>query len=169
MTTDRVTTDPTTTIGPAAPAPTLTYAFSAMVELLPPIDHGIVEGRRRRFVPISGGSFSGPLLEGNVLPGGGDWQAIGADGSTLVDARYALQTTDGTVIEVRNAGVRIASVEVSDRIALGQPVAPDSYYFRTAPRFDVSDGAHAWLRRTMFIARGVRNPDEVIIDFYRVD
>ncbi|TDW67448.1 uncharacterized protein DUF3237 [Novosphingobium sp. PhB55] len=155
--------------GPAAPAPTLAYAFSARVELLDPIDHGIVEGRRRRFVPISGGTVSGPDLEGVVLPGGGDWQAIGTDGSTLVDAHYALQTSDGTIIDVRNAGVRVASVDVSERIARGEPVDPGSYYFRTAPRFEVRDGPHAWLRQTMFIARGVRHPEEVVIDFYRVE
>lgn len=154
--------------GPAALAPTLDYAFSARVALLDPIDHGIVEGRRRRFVPISGGVVGGPRLEGVVLPGGGDWQAIGSDGSTLVDAHYALQARDGTVIDVRNAGVRMASVEASDRIARGDPVDPGSYYFRTAPRFEVRDGPHAWLRQTMFIARGVRYPDEVVIDFYQV-
>ena len=114
--------------GPAAPAPTLTYAFSVEVTLAPPVEQGVVDGQRMRFVPITGGRIHGPRLSGSVLPGGGDWQAI----------------------------------------ARGEAVAADSYYFRTSPRFTVGAGRHEWLRRTMFVARGVRLPDRVTIDFYAV-
>lgn len=153
----------------AAPAPTLRYAFSARVELAAPVEQGTVDGRRLRFVPITGGRVYGPRLQGSVMPGGGDWQAIGPGGLTEVNARYTLKASDGTVIDVVNAGVRTASEDVTQRIARGEAVAPDAYYFRTAPRFTVADGAHAWLRRTMFVARGARLPDHVVIDFYEVE
>jgi hypothetical protein len=39
---------------------------------------------------------------------------------------------------------------------------------RTTPRFVVADGPHDWLRRHAFVARGVRLPDRVLIDFYVV-
>ncbi len=154
--------------GPAAPAPTLTYAFSVEVTLAPPVEQGVVDGQRMRFVPITGGRIHGPRLSGSVLPGGGDWQAIGANGLTEVNARYALKAEDGTVIDVVNAGVRTASDAVTQAIARGEAVAADSYYFRTSPRFTVGAGRHEWLRRTMFVARGVRLPDRVTIDFYAV-
>lgn len=153
---------------PAAPAPGLRWAFSAQVELALPVEQGQVDGKRMRFVPIAGGRVYGPRLTGTVLPGGGDWQAIGPDGLTEVNARYTLRTADGTMIDVVNAGIRTASVEVTERIARGQPVGVEDYYFRTVPRFTVGRGPHAWLRRTLFVARGVRMPDHVVIDFYEV-
>lgn len=151
-----------------APAPSLEYAFSARVELNPPIEQGTVNGLRMRFVPISGGTVSGPKLSGKVLPGGGDWQSISQDGLTDVHALYTLQADDGTVIAIDNSGVRTASKQVTDRISKGEQVGPDDYYFRTAARFTVQDGPHAWLGRTLFVARGIRMPDHVVIDFYQV-
>lgn len=163
-----LTTQATPEAAPAAPPPTLTWAFSARVELAPPIEQGTVDGQRRRLVPITGGRVYGPRLTGVVLAGGGDWQAIGPHGLTEVNARYTLRAADGTVIDVVNAGVRTASEGVTDRIARGEPVPVDAYYFRTSPRFSVAPGALEWMRRTLFVARGVRMPDHVVIDFYTV-
>lgn len=153
---------------PSAAAPTFEYAFSARVELLPPIEQGTIDGRRIRFIPISGGSVAGPKLHGKVLPGGGDWQSVGTDGLTELDARYSIKADDGTVIRITNTGVRTATPEVIERITRGEVVGPDDYYFRTAARFLVGDGPHEWMRRTMFIARGIRMPDHVVVDFYEV-
>lgn len=153
---------------PSAASPDLGYAFSARIELLDPIEQGTVNGLRMRFVPISGGSVSGPKLNGKVLAGGGDWQSISQDGLTDVRALYTLQADDGTVIAIENTGVRTASKEVTDRISKGETVGPDDYYFRTSARFRTEAGDHSWLNRTMFVARGIRMPDHVVIDFYEV-
>lgn len=149
-------------------SPTLTLAFSARIELLPPIEQGIVDGLQRRFIPIAGGRVSGDRLQADVLPGGGDAQAIGPDGLTEVHALYSLRADDGTIIAVDNRGIRVASPDVSERLARGEPVSPQDYYFRTTPRFTVADGAHGWLRRTLFIARGIRRPDVVQLDVFAV-
>lgn len=155
--------------GPSAPEPELTYAFSVRVELLAPVEQGTIDGRRVRFIPITGGSVYGPRLKGEVLSGGGDWQTISADGLTDVNARYALKASDGTVIDIVNAGVRTASKEIIDRLSRGEDVDPRLYYFRTSPRFTVAAGPHEWLRRSMFVARGIRKPDHVVVDFYVVE
>jgi Protein of unknown function (DUF3237) len=156
----------------AAPAahvpPPLEWVFSAKVTLAPPVERGTVDGQRKRFIAITGGEVTGPKLTGVVLPGGGDWQSIHADGLTELDARYSLKANDGTVIAVTNPGVRVASPEVIKRIAAGEDVDPALYYFRTTPRFDVADGPHEWLRRSAFVARGIRKPDHVLIEFFRV-
>lgn len=154
---------------PSAPAPTLTYAFSVRVELAPPVEQGPVDGGRKRFIAITGGTVNGPRLSGTVLPGGGDWQVIMPDGLTHIEARYFLKASDGTVIEVTNPGVRTASPQVIERLAKGEDVDPSLYYFRTTPRFDVTAGTHDWLRRSVFVARGIRRPDHVDIDFYTVE
>lgn len=152
----------------SAPAPELEYAFTVKVDVAPPVEMGSADGGRKRFIAITGGTVSGPALTGTVLPGGGDWQVIEEGGLTRLEARYFLKSADGTVIEVTNIGVRVASPEVTDRLAKLQIVDPSEYYFRTTPIFNVTNGAHAWLRRSTFVARGIRKPDRVLIDVYRV-
>lgn len=155
--------------GPAAPAPSLTYAFSVRATLDPVVEQGEVDNGRRRFIPITGGTVSGPALAGTVLPEGGDWQVIMPGGLTSIEARYFIKAADGTVIEVTNPGVRTAAPDVIEKLAKGEPVDPSAYYFRTTPRFMVKDGPHAWMRRKVFVARGIRKPDSVVIDFYTVE
>jgi Protein of unknown function (DUF3237) len=152
--------------GPAAPA--LEHVFTAAILVGPPQEKGTIDGERQRFIPITGGSIAGPRLTGKVLPGGGDWQAIHPDGLTEILARYALQASDGTVIGVTNPGVRVASPAVIARLAAGERVDPSLYYFRTSPVFEVADGPHAWLRRSVFVGHGVRHPDSVALTVYRV-
>lgn len=152
----------------AAPAPTLAHAFSMRIEVAPPLEQGEIDGARQRFIPITGGTITGPRLTGTVLPGGGDWQAIHAGGLASVHARYMLKAADGTVIGIDNVGVRVASAEVTEQLAKGEDVDPTAYYFRTVPTFTVAEGPHAWLRRAVFVARGVRRPDHVVIDVYEV-
>jgi Protein of unknown function (DUF3237) len=154
--------------GPVAPAPTLEYAFTATVTLAPPVEQGSVDGGRKRFIAITGGTVEGPMLRGSVLPGGGDWQTILPGGLTRVEAHYFLKADDGTVIEITNPGVRTASPEVTEHLAKGDVVDPSAYYFRTTPQFEVAPGKHDWLRRSAFVARGIRRPDRVEIDFYVV-
>ncbi|MDE2597404.1 MAG: DUF3237 domain-containing protein [Sphingomonadales bacterium] len=154
---------------PSAPAPTLTYAFSIRAELAPPVEQGTVDGARHRFIAITGGTVSGPKLTGTVLPGGGDWQAIHDGGLTTIEARYFVKAADGTVIGILNPGVRTASPEVIEKLARGEEVDPSLYYFRTTPSFTVSAGPYGWMARKVFVARGIRKPDHVVIDYYEVE
>ena len=154
---------------PAALAPGLRHAFTALVKVAAPVELGTIDGARRRFIPIIGGTVEGPRLAGEVLPWGGDWQDIRPGGVTEVTARYFLKAADGTVIGVENVGVRVASEAVTADLARGVPVDPSAYYFRTTPRFDVAPGPHDWLTRTAFVASGIRRPDFVQIDIFSVD
>jgi Protein of unknown function (DUF3237) len=149
--------------------PTLEWVFSVKATLALPVEKGTIDGLRKRFIAITGGEVSGPKLTGTVMPGGGDWQSIHPDGLTVLDARYALKASDGTVISVANPGVRVASPDIIKRISAGEDVDPLLYYFRTTPQFDVSAGPHEWLRRSVFVARGIRKPDHVLIEFFRVE
>ncbi len=153
---------------PAAPAPSLEYVFTARVNVAAPVEMGQVDGGRKRFIAITGGSVSGPKLTGEVLSAGGDWQVIEASGLARVEAHYFFKASDGTVIEVTNPGVRVASPEVTEKLAKGELVDPSAYYFRTSPSFKVAFGPYDWLRRSTFVARGLRKPNQVLIDFYVV-
>ncbi|UAJ12597.1 DUF3237 domain-containing protein [Polymorphobacter megasporae] len=159
-----------TASSPAAPsAPHLTTVFSAMIEVGAPIELGVIDGGRERFIPILGGTISGPRLTGIVLCAGGDWQTVRTDGRTELLARYFLKAADGTVIAIENPGMRVAVPEVIDRMALGEEVAAAQYYSGGSPRFRVTDGPHDWLRKRVFMARGVRRPDSLTIEFYTID
>jgi Protein of unknown function (DUF3237) len=153
---------------PSAPAPGLAYVFSLRATLAPAVEQGEIDGKRKRFIAVTGGTVYGPRLQGEVLTGGGDWQSIVPDGLTEVWAKYSIKAKDGTVISLVNAGVRTATPAVIERLVKGEDVDPSLYYFRTAPTFDVRKGPHEWLKRTLFVARGIRKPDHVVVDFYEV-
>lgn len=149
-------------------APTLEHVATVRINVAPAQEQGVIDGKRKRFIPIIGGTMSGLRLNGVVLAGGGDWQAIHDDGLTEIFARYSLKTDDGVTIGITNPGVRVASPDVVRRIAAGEDVPPSQYYFRSSPVFDVTNGAYAWLRRKVFIGRGIRRPDHVVLEIFEV-
>ncbi len=111
--------------GPATAAPGLTHVFSLRGELAPPVEQGEIDGGRRRSFPSRAGRVYGPLLQGVLHPGGGDWQTVLPGGLTEVLARYFIEATDGTVIAVTNTGVRTATPEVIDKLTRGVDVSAD--------------------------------------------
>lgn len=151
------------------PVPALTFVFQADVALGPIQELGVIDGMRRRIVPIVGGTVSGPRLKGVVMPGGADWQGIRpSDNLTRVWARYWLKADDGAVISVTNEGIRRAPAAVMQRLMAGAAVSPKDYYFRTVPFFEVGEGPHQWMNETMFVCAAARQPDKAIIRVYAV-
>jgi hypothetical protein len=108
-------------------------------------------------------------LRGRVLPGGADWQIVRADGLGELDTRYTLETDDGKLIYVQNAGIRHASPEVTAKLMAGQPVDPSLVYFRTVPKFETSAPELAWLMRSIFVGTGERYPADVLIRFWKLE
>lgn len=152
-----------------AAAPPLAHAFSAQIEVGKPVELGLIDDGRERFIPILGGRIYGPRLNGIVVAAGGDWQTIRPDGRSELLARYFLEADDGTAIAIENPGMRVAPPEVIERIARGEEVPPGAYYSGGSPRFRVAPGPHDWLRRRVFFARGIRRPDSLTIDFFTID
>lgn len=149
--------------------PGLTLAMRLRVLIGAPQELGMVDGVRKRVIPITGGSVDGPRLTGKVLPGGADWQSIRADGTADILARYSLEANDGTIISVVNPGYRHGPAPVLARIAAGEIVNPALYYFRTAPRFEVAgDSPHGWLGQTLFLCTAARYKDHVALDIFAV-
>jgi hypothetical protein len=54
------------------------------------------------------------------------------------------------------------------RLAAGERVDPNLYYFRTTPTFDVAAGRYGWLRDSVFVCTGAREPSVVVLDCYAV-
>ncbi len=122
----------------------------------------------RRIIPLLGGTFNGPALRGIILPGGADSQLIKKDGVADIDARYCLQTDDDALIYISNKGIRVASEDVLTKLSNGEQVDPDTYYFRTIPVFETAKGKYDWLMQSLFIAKGIRNPDNVVIQVWKI-
>jgi hypothetical protein len=136
--------------------PALEFVFEARVEVAAPVSAGRTHaGGERRLVPIVGGTVSGPRAAGRVLPGGADWQVAGDDGVVRLVARYALELEDGTIVAVTNAGLARARDD-------------GSRYFRTHATFEVRDGPHGWLARSVFVSTARVEPPVVVLRFFEV-
>ena len=78
------------------------HIWDAKVTIASRIILGASKHGERRIVPITGGTFEGPNIRGEVVPGGEDWQLVRPDGDTELYARYLLKTHDGYLIQVIN-------------------------------------------------------------------
>lgn len=88
--------------GPAEPG--LELLYRSTVTLGEAIQVGETARGVRRIIPITGGTFEGPNIRGEILPMGWDWQLDRPDGCTEIIADYFLRTDDGVVINVVNSG-----------------------------------------------------------------
>jgi len=149
-------------------APGLRFAFAIKAKVAPIQDLGQTARGHRRIIDILGGEVRGPRLEGEILSGGADWQIVRPDGTIEVVARYTIKAKSGALIYVQNEGLRVATPEIMARMSKGERVPIDSYYFRTAPKFETADPSLKWIERALFIGRAARTPDRVAIGFHEV-
>ena len=148
--------------------PRLDFVGIVEAEVAAPLVVGAGASGERRIVPILGGRVSGPRLEGEILPGGADFQLIRPDGVAEIEARYTLKLADGALVYVVNRGLRHAAPEDMARLLRGEPVPPDRVYFRTAPAFETAAPAHAWLQHSLFVGVGERRPASVLVRVFAV-
>ena len=117
------------------PDPHLTKIYRLEATLGEPQVLGGISGGHRRIVPLTGGTFSGPELRGELVPGASaDWQIILPDGATFGDVRYTLATEHGHLLYVQSRTVRHGSPEVLARLGRGEDVDANEYTFRRQRR-----------------------------------
>ena len=139
------------------------HALTLDVECSPRVDVGPGPYGDRRVIPITGGSFAGPRLRGEIVSGGADWQLARVDGVFEIEARYTLRAEDGAYISIRNAGILRGD---DDGSASGG-------YVRSVVQFEAPrEGQHAWLNRSIFLGtlalRSGPAPVNVRVHVYRV-
>ncbi|MFC9997601.1 DUF3237 domain-containing protein [Nocardia sp. NPDC127526] len=127
--------------------------FDVVVDLEPPL----ATGGGRVLFRAGGGSFAGPKLRGEVVPGGGDWATFRPDGSMTLDVRLTLRTEDGALVQMTYGGRWVMPEEV--RAEIGDPatrhlVDPARYYFRTAPLFETGARDYLWLNDIVCVGTG---------------
>jgi hypothetical protein len=155
------------------PQPHLLHVADLKVLVDRPVEAGQVLGLnsrgKRRIIPITGGSVSGPLLNGKVMAGGADFQIVVSDTSADLDARYLIELDSGEHIFVQNRALRRGSAENIAKLVRGEAVNPAEIYFRCVPTFEVSSPSLQWMTESIFLGTGARFPDHVLISIYRVE
>ena len=153
-------------------APVLEHLCDLTVLVGAPLEAGRTHGRAgagvRRIIPITGGVVSGPSLQGQVMPGGADFQMIVSGTMAELDARYMLELAGGARVYVENRAIRRGSPELMARLSRGEVVDPGAIYFRCVPTFEVNDDSLSFLTESVFVGTGARYPDRVEMSFFRV-
>ena len=150
---------------PPIPVPGLEPSFEVVVELGPLEDHGLTRVGHRRIVPIVGGRITG-AFEGDILPGGADWQTVRADGSIEIDGRYSARNAAGELLYLNAVGVRSGDPEVLEALLRGVEVDPSEYYFRAT--LTLESATRPEFERSVYIASYVREANAVRFVAYRV-
>lgn len=154
-------------MSPQDPSPKVRLCLNLEVEVGKPIDVGATPSATRRFIPLTGGTFTGDA-QGEVLAGGADWQTVRPDGTLDIAAHYLLKTSAGGLIEVSSIGVRHAAPEMLERAARGETLARDDYYFRTHITFRTAvPELSAWNHR-LYYSVGERKRARVCLSVYEI-
>lgn len=138
------------------------HLWDAKVKIANMIMVGESKRGTRRVIPITGGTFEGPKIKGEVLPGGDDWQLVRPDGDTELYARYLLKTNDGIVIQVIN------------RALINSPSGGEMYIKSVIDLEAPNDSPYDYLNHAIFLGTLTipkLNPGEepsVIIGVYKV-
>lgn len=130
------------------------FTFEIKAKITEAIPLGETKDGKRQAIPITGGSFSGADIKGEIIPGGADYQLVRPDGIIEVNAIYMIRTNDGAVINVENRGI----IDTTG----------DKIYIRTAPKFSAPVGPYDWLNKHLFLSSIHGDPEQPGYVFIRV-
>lgn len=147
--------------------PELEYAFEVTAHLEHLRDFGVTRSGHRRVIGVAGHEVCG-VIEGDLLPGGADWQIVRPDGGIEIDGRYSARTRTGSLLYLQVRGVRTGSSTVLEGLLRGDPTPPSAYYFRTTILIETSDPVLAPLQESLYVASCAREANTVRYRAYRV-
>ena len=121
--------------------PELEFVLELKVKLGNAFGVGQTAKGNRFVIPITGGTFEGPRIKGEILNGGADYQLQNMNlGRTDLEAIYCIRTDDGVNIHVRNVGIITNGAEGN--------------YFYASPKFEAPmDSRYAWLNNAIYVCR----------------
>ena len=105
--------------------------------------------------PVTGGSFEGPKIKGEILPMGADWALTFESGIKKLDVNIVLKTDDEALIYVTYNGFIYREQD-------------GSLYFRVTPIFETSSEKYAWLNHTIAVGIGRRIDGGVAYTVYAI-
>jgi hypothetical protein len=143
------------------------HLFDMHVNLQPAQPIATPVGARMTFI-TTGGVIDGPKLQGEILPGGGDWLLAGSDGVGRVDVRATIRSHDGVLIHYEARGIIKIPADGLDRLAAGEVLPFEQTYVRTTPKFETADDRYAWLSEVVAVGYNVLSPNHIDYRIYRV-
>jgi len=141
--------------GPPKPPtpPKLTHLLTAAVTAGGPIEIGAQSGGERIIYPITGGTFSGPKMNGTLLAVGADFSILRPGNKFSPDGIAVLRTSDGANILFKAQGYQSGE------------------YVHCAITFETGYEKYAWLNSVIAISQAlvaVGNTTEVALNIYIV-
>lgn len=130
------------------------FLFHMSAMLAPPSVVPSGPNGTRVIVPITGGTVTGPRVNGTVDAIGADWLTMRADGTAQLDVRALIRTHDGAVIHTTYKGIMVPT--------------DDGRRITTAPLFETGDEKYSWLNSIQAIAVGTPGDGVVEYDVYRI-
>ena len=146
---------------PPKDTPQLEFALQLRVTLGETFSIENTQHGRRTVIPITGGTFEGPLLKGTILNGGADYQ-LNTENRTELEAIYCIKTDDNVYIHVRNRGIIANGKDDS-----GNP----TFYFKAAPQFEApADSRYGWLNDALFVCAPEWTPEfkGIVLNVWKV-
>jgi hypothetical protein len=156
--------NPTARLPSGARVPAVEFIYECDVTLSEVQPFGKTYEGTRRIIPITGGTFQGPHMRGEVVSGGADWNLTRSDGAGSVEAAYYLKTDDGIIIRIVNKGIHGAAPADTQS-------TDERFFMFTTPTFEAPIGKYDWMNRSVFIATlGARHDakNAVLIRVFKV-
>ncbi len=125
-----------------------TYLMELALDVADQLDAG-----HTRIAPVTGGSFSGPRVQGTVRDGGADW-ITQVSGHSSLDVRITLDTDDGAVIYMTYKGV-VARNETG-------------LYWRVTPVFNTASEKYDWLNHIVCVGKSKQIEGKVAYDIFEI-
>ncbi|MCG8413734.1 MAG: DUF3237 domain-containing protein [Pseudomonadales bacterium] len=123
-----------------------------LMELALDVDDQLDTGHTS-IAPVSGGTFSGPRLNGTVRNGGADW-ITQVSGHSSLDVRITLDTDDGAIIYMAYKGI-VARTD-------------SGLYWRVTPLFNTAAEEYDWLNHIVCVGKSKQVPGKVAYDIFEI-
>ncbi|KAK8098011.1 uncharacterized protein PG998_013497 [Apiospora kogelbergensis] len=120
------------------------FLYTVNATLSPAIQIGDGPQGNRVAIPIIGGEFHGPKLNGKVLNLGADWGLTDKFGTFHPDTRYHFQTDDGANIFIRTSGPAQADGSIHLHVVF-ETGHPDYYWLNNVVAVGVLHGGDGYV------------------------
>ncbi|WP_330350370.1 DUF3237 domain-containing protein [Streptomyces sp. NBC_00582] len=139
--------------------PELRFLFDMTVTMGEGIDLGRTPYGEIAFQHAIGGTVSGPRVQGEVLPVGGDKVVGRTDGTRELNVQAIIKTTDDHHILMSYRGL-VRPMQSAD----GKP----GVYWRTAPLFETAAEPYQWLNGVLAVGHGTFGDGQVNYQIHEV-
>ncbi|NND00234.1 MAG: DUF3237 domain-containing protein [Gammaproteobacteria bacterium] len=128
---------------------------------------GATPAGQRRIAPVTGGSFTGDRLTGQVLPGA-DWVINRPDGVMLLDVRLILKSDDHALIYLTYQGRFLAESGPMTRFGKGKLLDPSEYSLAMTASFECGEQRYSWLNNIVAVGSGQQTSTGPIYAIYEI-